>query len=40
MANVITPLLAFTQDVSISFGLVMLVGVIIFAIVRRKSGPR
>ena len=40
MANVITPFLAFTQDLSVSFGLVVLAGLIIFAIVRRKSGPR
>jgi hypothetical protein len=40
MANIITPFLAFTQDISVSFGLVMLVCLIVFAIVRRKSGSR
>jgi hypothetical protein len=36
MAKFITPFLAFTQDVSVSFGLVLVVFVIVFAIVRRK----
>jgi hypothetical protein len=36
MAKFITPFLAFTQDVSVSFGLVLVVCVIVFAIVRRK----
>jgi hypothetical protein len=36
MAKFITPFLPFTQDVSVSFGLVLVVCVIVFAIVRRK----
>ena len=36
MAKFTTPFLAFTQDVSVSFGLVLVVCVIVFAIVRRK----
>jgi hypothetical protein len=36
MTKFITPFLAFTQDVSVSFGLVLVVCVIVFAIVRRK----
>jgi hypothetical protein len=36
MANVIIPFLALAEDVSVSFGLVTLVCVIAFAILRRK----
>ena len=36
MAKFITPFLAVTQDVSVSFVLVLVVCVIVFAIVRRK----
>ena len=39
MANVIIPFLAYTQDISVSFGLVILVCLIVFAIVRRKIRP-
>jgi len=34
------PLLAFTQDVSVSMGLVALVCVVGVILFRRKSGPR
>ena len=40
MENVITPFLAFTQDISVSFGWVILVCVFVFAIVRRRFGSR
>ena len=36
MANVIIPVLALAEDVSVMFGLVILVCVIVFAILRRK----
>jgi len=40
MAYVIPPFLAFTRDISVSFGLAVLVCVIVFALIRRKRGPR
>jgi len=40
MTNLITPFLAFTQDVSVSAGLIALICLVGFIIFRRKFGPR